>query len=104
MTHKRTYPFPLEINTLIRISSSRILIMPKTKEQRNQDLLKACREGNIPRALDKIQKGADVNCRDNEGLTPLHWASRKGHRELASALILSYGASLEAKDDVSLQI
>ena len=36
-----------------------------------------------------IVKGADVNAKDDNGLTPLHWSAREGHLEVVQALIKS---------------
>jgi len=40
-----------------------------------------------------VQKGADLEARDAEGYTPLHWACRKGRVQAAHCL-LSLGADL----------
>ena len=36
-----------------------------------------------------IVKGADVNAKDDEDHTPLHWSAREGHLEVVQALIKS---------------
>lgn len=41
--------------------------------------------------------GTDVNCRDGEGLTPLHWACIGGHAAAARTLVAA-GADVEAAD------
>ena len=41
--------------------------------------------------------GADVDARNQDGYTPLHWAAMDGHVETA-ALLLDRGADLEARD------
>ncbi len=41
----------------------------------------------------------DVNVKDNEGLTPLHWAAERDNRTAAEFLI-SHGASFSTKDNV----
>jgi ankyrin repeat protein len=45
-----------------------------------------------------IARGANVNCRGEEGVTPLHEAAGSGQIELAK-LLLEHGASINAKDD-----
>jgi Ankyrin repeats (3 copies)/Ankyrin repeats (many copies) len=45
-----------------------------------------------------LNKGADVNCRDKDGLTPLIWAAIQGHEEIVR-LLLERGGDLEAKNN-----
>ncbi len=45
-----------------------------------------------------LAKGADVNPKDNEGNTPLHFATQQGHTKTIEILIAN-GADVEAKDD-----
>ena len=48
-----------------------------------------------------IAKGARVNEKDAEGLTPLHRAARSGHRDTA-ALLISNGAEVNVKNSAGL--
>ena len=41
---------------------------------------------------------SDVNWKDQNGKTPLHYAACKGHKEIAELLIAN-GADVNAKDD-----
>jgi ankyrin repeat protein len=34
-----------------------------------------------------IDRGADIDAKTNDGMTPLHWACEKGHTEVAMALM-----------------
>ena len=45
-----------------------------------------------------LNKGAEVNARNDDGATALHWACYKGYLESAR-LLLDHGAALEAKDE-----
>jgi ankyrin repeat protein len=45
-----------------------------------------------------IQSGANVNAFDNNGFTPLHWASFNGFNAIAS-LLLKNGANVNAQDN-----
>jgi ankyrin repeat protein len=58
---------------------------------------RACRTGNttVIRAL--LEKGVDVNSRDEDHLTGLIWAGRKGKIESALVL-LEHGAEIELGD------
>ena len=46
-----------------------------------------------------IAKGADVNAKSENGVTPLHRAALHGHKEIAK-LFIAKGAHLNAKDDL----
>jgi len=43
-----------------------------------------------------ISKGADVNAKDEDGMTPLHWAASQGHKDIAE-LLIAKGADVNAK-------
>lgn len=64
-------------------------------------LHKAAREGDADRVRKLLDAGADVNVRNANKqrlqYTPLHWAARNGHLEIAEILI-SRGADLDAED------
>lgn len=53
--------------------------------------------GNVDRVRGCLEKGADVNAKDNDGLTPLHAAARNKQKD-AAELLVSKGADLNAKD------
>ena len=42
-------------------------------------LHKACRKGDIEAVKQFLGKGADVSAKDDEGMTPLHYAAYNGH-------------------------
>ena len=44
-----------------------------------------------------ITKNADINARDSQGLTPLHWAVSKGKKNTIQ-LLLNLGANIHMKD------
>ena len=58
----------------------------------------ASREGNIKAIKQHIAAGTDVNAKGDEGLTPLHYAVARGHKEVAE-LLITKGADVNAKDD-----
>jgi ankyrin repeat protein len=45
-----------------------------------------------------IDKGADVNARDEAGWTPLHYAAFSGHKDVAE-LLIAKGADVNTKND-----
>ena len=46
----------------------------------------------------ELDKGADVNAKNESGVTPLLWAAWKGHKEVAELLIAN-GADVNAKNE-----
>ena len=58
----------------------------------------AAETGNIEAVKQHLAAGTDVNAKDGDGYTPLHFAAINGHKELAELLIDS-GADVNAKDD-----
>jgi hypothetical protein len=61
-----------------------------------QDLLNASKYGDLEKAKQAIEKGADVKTQSNYGRTPLHWASNNGHEAIVS-LLLENGADVNAQ-------
>jgi ankyrin repeat protein len=53
----------------------------------DEDLLDASRNGRIDQAVEAIQCGADIECRDHYGRTPLYHALTRGHLSLAELLV-----------------
>ena len=76
---------------------SRELLAPSLPQHRLT--LHTCADkGLLDVARDLIEAGADVNAKDNEGLTPLYMCALGGHVEVARALIEA-GADVNAKKD-----
>ncbi len=57
----------------------------------------AAANGKIERVKLLISEGADVNVKNNEGLTPLHCAAREGDKEIVS-LLLAHDADVNIGD------
>ena len=64
----------------------------------NINLLNAVVNGNVETAKCLIEKGAEVNAKDNDGWTPLIMAARSGHIETAKFFV-DNGAEVNAKDN-----
>ncbi|MHC4538179.1 MAG: ankyrin repeat domain-containing protein [Planctomycetota bacterium] len=58
-----------------------------------EHLHQAAVKGEIERVKVLVSEGADVNVRNDEGLTPLHCAAREGHKEIVE-LLLAHGADV----------
>ncbi len=61
----------------------------KEKQQQiNAELIQAIRDKKDLSIIEEIiTRGADINCADKDGTTPLHWACEKGLSEIAKILI-----------------
>ncbi len=59
-------------------------------------VIDAARSGNIDEIRALVQKGADVNAAEGDGMTALHWAAEGNHAEAASILLYA-GARLDAR-------
>ncbi|KAF8769303.1 hypothetical protein HU200_006817 [Digitaria exilis] len=62
------------------------------------DIHVSAREGATDDILKHLSTGVDVNVRDTEGRTPLHWAVDRGHLSAVEALAKA-NADLNAKDN-----
>jgi len=54
--------------------------------------------GDIDKVRSFIESGVSVDAKDRTGFTPLHWAARTGHTNVAECLIAN-GANVNAGDD-----
>lgn len=70
--------------------------MQKPQEELDQALCDAAREGDVERARELIQNGADVNATTTYGWTALVSAARNGHMNVVRFLI-ERGADVNAK-------
>jgi ankyrin repeat protein len=70
---------------------------PEKANELNKSLLQAAAEGNIEQVKSLLSKGADVNARDERGLTTLHHAASHGHKDIFD-LLIAKGADTNSKD------
>ncbi len=65
-------------------------------ESSSELLLQSVVEGNVKAVKQHLAAGADTNVRDGQGMTPLHWATQYGHKEIVE-LLIAKGADVNAK-------
>ena len=72
---------------------------PPTAKAPDISIFDAALGGNIEVVKQHLAAGANVNVKDdNWGATPLHFAARNGHKDVAELLVVK-GAALNTKDD-----
>ncbi|GAF95273.1 unnamed protein product, partial [marine sediment metagenome] len=79
------------------VSSTKLMIERAEKAKDANLFLKAIKKGDIERIKKLISQGADVNAKDNRGMTPLHKAAYYGRRQMAKVLIAK-GANVNGTD------
>ena len=57
-----------------------------------------CSKGDIWFVKRHLDKGSDVNAKDEDGMTPLHYAVEGGYNEIAE-LLFDKGANVNAKNE-----
>lgn len=62
--------------------------------QAAESMHSAAERGDLEALQRLAEAGADVNERDAEGLTPLHWAADHGHVQVSQPLTLSCGCAV----------
>ena len=67
----------------------------------HEELLSACRRGNLEEVEKLIEKGVDVNAKDDIGWTAMMWAAVNGHTEIIE-LLIDNGAGFEVIDNNGL--
>ncbi|XP_046578801.1 palmitoyltransferase AKR1-like isoform X2 [Haliotis rubra] len=68
------------------------------------DLIVACTKGKLQRVRDILGHSIDdINKKGKEGLTPVMWAARRGHRELVD-LLVKKSADVKRVDDIGNNI
>ncbi|QJT94922.1 ankyrin repeat domain-containing protein [Wolbachia endosymbiont of Diaphorina citri] len=65
----------------------------------DRKLLAAAQDGDFNKVKDLVNLGADVNIKDKDGKTPLHYASRSIHHLGMVKYLISKGADIDVKDN-----
>ena len=73
---------------------------PPSNPEADRALLDAAEKGNIEAVKKTLADGADVNAKDDNGWTPLHWAATSFDKEVSEYLI-TMGADVNAAETVS---
>ena len=81
------------MSTLELLSSS----TTKIKKAYGWDLIQHAGKGELQKVKSLIAAGTDVNARDKDGNTPLHYAAKYGNAKVVNALIAA-GAHVDARD------
>lgn len=69
------------------VTSTKQMIEQVQKAKEDNSLFEAVEKGDLAQLELLISKGADVNLKDPNGLTPLHIAAKEGHVDIAAFLI-----------------
>ncbi len=89
----------IKIAKMLKANKARDFIDEEKAEELGQELIKECgqKEINFEKVKELINKGADIEAKDNNGYTSLIWASSNGHSDVVKVL-LEKGADIEAKN------
>ena len=68
-------------------------------EKLNQQLLNAALRGSLKEVKEALDKGANVNAKNNDDETPLHQASWKGNEEIVRLLTQNTKTKLDIKNN-----
>ncbi|KAK4777318.1 hypothetical protein SAY87_017505 [Trapa incisa] len=73
-------------------------VYEETADDLKMDAIHAfAREGEVDNLANCIDSGVNINVKDSEGRTPLHWAVDRGHFNVVE-LLISKGADVNSKD------
>ena len=75
-----------KVATIISVMAFTFLLAAFAVAGVNEDLIKGAQNGGLKVVQGLITKGADVNAKDNEGVTALMFASENGRLDVVKAL------------------
>ncbi len=82
--------------TLMGLTAVLAIFCSASQAGESQELVEAARRDDLKQVQDLLDKGVDVNAKDNESMTALMAASEGGHEEVVK-LLARNGAALNAK-------
>ena len=71
----------------ISTSTNNATIEQSRIKKLNKKLLEYSKKGDLSGVKQCVEHGADVNSKDNDGCTPLHWSSWNGYLDIVKYLI-----------------
>ena len=80
------------------ITIAAVLLVGCGPSEADRALLKAAERANIKAVKQQLAAGADLSAKREDGVTPLHNAVGKGHKEIVE-LLIAEGADLNAKSE-----
>jgi ankyrin repeat protein len=83
---------------LLLTTITAVLLVGCGPSEADRALFKAAERGNIKAVKQQLAAGADVNAKDDGGVTTLQLAAHWGHKEIAE-LLIAEGADINAKDE-----
>ena len=81
---------------LLTTVAAMVLVGCGPSEPPDISIIEAAFRGNFKAIKQHLANGADVNTKDGGGLTPLHWAALRGHKEVVE-LLINNDADMNAK-------
>ena len=69
----------------------------EARDRWNSSVVSGRQRNNVPIARLLLQSGANADCRDADGNTPLHMAAEAGHLEMCE-LLMDFGARVRAQN------
>lgn len=98
--HKEKKPHPLRKKAMHLLesgkwSAKRMLLSKKKRKELDNALLTAALLGDNDKILRLIKRGADITAKDDNGWTPLHYASSKGNTQTCTMLMEEYAKTGE---------
>ena len=84
----------------IKRSHTHIADLLKTYGGKTSSIHTHVRDGDLAGVQAYLDAGVDINARDENGSTPLHWAALEGHKDIVE-LLINQGAQVNAKDNTA---
>ena len=82
---------------LLLTTIAAVVLMGCGPSEADRTLIDAAYAGNVEAVKQHLAAGTDVNEKDDDGWTPLHYAAYGVHKEIVE-LLIAEGADVDAKD------